>query len=144
MKINLPFHKRAGAAAFSLLEVMVAMAIFFSAAFVILTLVSGGVANVHRLQRPQVDAGAVASIYSLTNKVLEGTENGDLGDMLGDQYRGYSYESTSVEVESNKLFRVDFTIYSPAPGHPVYSQISSLFFRPESPAGSLDGGLGFH
>ena len=135
---------RAGAAAFSLLEVMVALAIFFASAFAILTLVSGGLANARYLERPQVDAAAVASIYSLTNKIVESTENGDLGDLLGDTYRGYTWESSSVEVQSNKLFRVDFTIYSPAQGHPVYSQISTLFFRPQSPAGSLDSGLGLH
>jgi len=133
-----------GAAAFSLLEVMVALAIFFASAFAILSLVAGGLANARRLERPPVDAAAVASIYSLTNKIVESTQSGDLGDMLGDDYRGYTWESNSEEVESNKLFRVDFTIYSPAPGHPVFSQISTLFFRPQSPAGSMDRGLGFH
>jgi hypothetical protein len=132
------------AAAFSLLEVMVALAIFFGAAFAILALISGGLANARYLERPQVDAAAVAGIYSQTNKIVEGTESGDLGDLLGDGYRGYTFESTSVEVESNKLFRVDFTIYSPVPGHPVFSRISTLLYRPQSPAGSLDSGLGLH
>jgi len=26
----------------------------------------------------------------------------------------------------------------------VYSQINTRFFRPQSPAGSLDGGMGLH
>ena len=103
-------------AAFSLLEVMVALAIFFASAFAILTLVSGGLANARYLERPQVDAAAVASIYSMTNKIVESTESGNLGDLLGDIYRGYTWESTSVEVESNKLFRVDFMILQPGGG----------------------------
>jgi hypothetical protein len=134
----------AGQSAFSLLEVMIAIALFFGAAFAILSVVSGGLANARALQRPQVDAAAVASIYSTTNKIVETTDSGDLGDLLGDSYHGYTWESSSVEVQSNKLFLVNFTIYSPAPGHPVFSQISTLFFRPLSPPGSLDSGLGFH
>ena len=133
-----------GIAAFSLLEVMVAIAIFFSAAFAILTVVSSAVRNAGMLQRPQVDAAAVASVFSLTNKIFEGTSSGDLSDMLGETYRGYTWESTSIEVQSNKLFQVDFTIYSPAQGHPVFSRISTRLYRPESPPGMLDGGLGVH
>jgi len=130
------------AAAFSLLEVMIAIAIFFSAAFAILTVVSGSLRNAQLLRRPQVDAAAIASFFSTTNSITEGSSSGDLSDLLGDEYKGYTWESTSLEVASNKLFEVDFTIYSPAPGHPMYSQINTRFFRPQSPAGSLDGGMG--
>jgi len=144
VKKNSGRSRPADRAAFSLLEVMVAIALFFGAAFAILMVISGGLANARALQRPQVDAAAVASIFSMTNKIVETTDSGDLGELLGESYRGYTWESSSIEAESNKLFRVDFTIYSPAPGHPVFSQISTLFFRPASPAGSLDTGLGFH
>ena len=135
---------RSAAAAFSLLEVMVAIAIFFTAAFAILSVVAGGLRNARLLQRPQVDAAAVASALSITNKIVEGTSSGDLSDLLGETYRGYTWESTAIEVQSNKLFQVDFVIYGPAQGHPVFSRISTRLFRPESPPGSLDGGLGVH
>jgi type II secretory pathway pseudopilin PulG len=133
-----------GLRAFSLLEVMIAIAIFFTAAFAILSVVATSVKNAQYLRRPQVDAAAIASVFSTTNSITEGTTSGDLGDMLGDDYRGYTWESTAVEVASNKLFEVDYSIYSPAPGHPLYSQICTRFFRPQSPAGSLDGGMGIH
>jgi hypothetical protein len=141
--MNLKTAPRA-AAAFSLLEVMIALAIFFMASFAIMSVVSGALTNARMLQRPQVDAGAVASFFSTTNMIVEGSDSGDLSTLLGDTYKGYTWESTSREVESNKLFQVDFTIYSPAAGHPVFSQISTRFFRPASPAGSLDGGMGIH
>lgn len=128
--------------AFSLLEVMIAIAIFFTAAFAILSVVAGSLRNAQLLRRPQVDAAAIASVFSTTNSITEGGSSGDLGDLLGDAYRGYTWESAAVECASNKLFEVDFTIYSPDPGHPVYSQICTRFFRPQSPAGSLDGGMG--
>ena len=123
---------------------MIAIAIFFAAAFAILTVVSGALANARLLQRPQVDAAAVASLCSITNRIVEGTDSGDLSELLGDTYQGYTWESTSREIASNKLFQVDFTIYSPAPGHPIFSQISARFFRPQAPAGSMDTGLGLH
>lgn len=45
---------------FSLLEVMIAIGVFFLAVFAILGLVSSSLGNARRLQRPLVDAGAVA------------------------------------------------------------------------------------
>ena len=45
--------------AFSLLEVMIAIAIFFVAAFAILGLISTSLQNVRRLQRPTVDASQI-------------------------------------------------------------------------------------
>jgi type II secretory pathway pseudopilin PulG len=141
--MNLAFRPRA-VSAFSLLEVMIAIAIFFTAAFAILTVVSGALANARLLQRPQVDAGAIASSFSTTNIIVEGTDSGQMSDLLGDTYQGYTWEYTSREIASNKLFQVDFTIYSPAAGHPVFSEISARFFRPQSPSGNLDNGLGLH
>ena len=53
MKTNHFIHRRR---AFSLLEVMIAIAIFFLSVFAILSLVSQSLSNARRLQRPQVDA----------------------------------------------------------------------------------------
>ena len=128
--------------AFSLLEVMIAIGIFFVAVFAILGLVSSALENARRLRRPMVDAGAVAGVLSLTNKLVEGLESGDLSVYLGKEYQGYRWTYAVSEVQSNKLFQVDFIVQSPAAGNPVISKMSTLFFRPQSPAGSLDGGMG--
>jgi type II secretory pathway pseudopilin PulG len=140
----MPARNHRAQKAFSLLEVMVAIAIFFMAAFAILTLVSGALRNARMLERPQVDAGAVASALSITNRIVEGTASGDLGDLRGDTYRGYTWETSSIEVQSNRLFQVDITVLAPTAGHPVFSKVSLRLFRPESPPGILDGGLGIH
>ena len=55
-------------AAFSLIEVMIAIAILFIGTFAILDLVSSSLANARRLQRPLVDASALVSQLSLTLK----------------------------------------------------------------------------
>ena len=122
-----------------MLEVMIAIGIFFMAVFSILGLVSTSLQNARRLQRPMVDAGVVASMVSLTNKMIEGSASGDMSEFLGKTYQGYTWTYAVQEVGSNKLFQVDFAVQSDAPGHPVVSQFSALYFRPQSPAGSLDG-----
>ena len=81
MKILFPFTP-ARRKAFSLLEVMIAIGILFLATFAILDLVSSSLGNARRLQRPMVDASALLSQLSLTNKLVEGTYSGNLGDAL--------------------------------------------------------------
>lgn len=121
--------------AFSLLEVMIAIAIFFTAAFAILSLVSSALGNARRLQQPVVNAGMLAGELSLTNKLVEGSDSGDFGK----QYPGYTWESEIVEEQTNKLFRVNYIVKSPDRSHPVVVRMSILLFRPLSPAGSLEG-----
>ena len=125
--------------AFSLLEVMIAVGIFFMAVFAILGLVSSSLENVRRLQRPIVDAGLVAGELSLTNQLTEVTVSGDLGEFLGKSYQGYTWTYAVQEVQSNKLFQVDFILQDDSRGRAVVSKTSILLFRPQSPAGSLDG-----
>jgi hypothetical protein len=125
--------------AFSLLEVMVAIGIFFMAVFAILGLVSSSLANVRRMQRPIVDAGLVAGELSLTNQLIEGTASGDLGEFLGKSYQDYTWTYAVQETQSNKLFQVDIILQDDSRGRAVVSKMSILLFRPQSPAGSLDG-----
>jgi hypothetical protein len=130
--------RRAGAKrrrGFSLLEVMIACAVFFIGTFTILALVSSSLENARRLQRPMVDGGLLASELSLTNQLVEGNASGDFGDL----YRGYNWTSAIQEDQTNKLFRVDYIVQRADGNRAVVSKMSVLFFRPQSPAGSLDG-----
>jgi len=120
--------------AFTLLEVMIAIGLFFMAVFVILSLVSSSLANARRLQRPIVDAGMLASELSLTNQIVEADQSGDFGDA----YPGYSWTASILEVQTNKLFRVDYQV-SDDNSKVVIQKMSILLFRPNSPAGSLEG-----
>jgi len=120
--------------AFSLIEVMIAIGIFFMATFMILALVSSALANARRLQRPMVDAAMIASELSLTNKLVEEIQS----DNFGKAYPGYHWTANIVEEQTNKLFRVDYEVKRD--GSPeVLQKMSVLFFRPQSKAGSLDG-----
>ena len=120
--------------AFSLLEVMIAIGIFFMSTFVILSLVSSSLANARRLQRPMVDAAMIASELALTNQLVEINQSGDFGKL----YPGYNWTASINEVQSNKLFQVDYVVHRNG-SREAMQTMSVLFFRPQSPAGSLDG-----
>jgi hypothetical protein len=76
----------------------------------------------------------LASELSLTNQIVEMNQSGDFGKV----YPGYSWTADINEVQSNKLFQVDYIVRSDA-NKQVVQTMSVLFFRPQSPAGSLDG-----
>jgi hypothetical protein len=135
MKIS-PNISRRG---FTLLEVMFATIAFCTASFAILALVSQSLEEARRLQRPMVDAGEVAAaVYAPTNSIVEGTDNGNLGDFLGDDYKNYDWTADKNEVGTNKVFQVDITIQR-EDTQAIVSKESYLFYKPASPAGSMDG-----
>ncbi len=137
--MNTETKTRAHRDGFSLLEVMIAIGVFFIGVFAILGLVSSSLENARRLQRPLVDAGAVASWLSMTNQLVEGTYTVNLGDLLGDTYNGYDCTYDVEEVGTNKLFQVGFIVQSTTGNHEIISSMTNLFYAPQSPAGSLDG-----
>jgi Tfp pilus assembly protein PilV len=150
MKLNFPIRPqpadRAAARcerAFSLIEVMIAAAIFFLAVFAILGLVSQTLGNARRLQRPQVDASPVLAQYASTNKLVEGTYSGNLSEMLGDAYRNYNWTAEVTEVASNKLFSVECAVQA-VDSREVISDLTTVLYRPKSDPGSLDGGNFIH
>ena len=124
--------------AFSLLEVMIAIGIFFMAVFAILGLVSSSLENARRLQRPIVNAGPVAGFLLHTN-LIEGIREYPLDDFLGNAYRGYRVTTDTHEIESNHWYQVDFIVQSPDRGQPVISKMTVMYYSPHSPAGSLEG-----
>jgi len=131
---------KAARGGFSLLEVMFAVVAFCTATFAILALVSQSLEIARRLQRPMVDAGLVASQLSLTNILVEGVSSGDLGELLGDAYKGYTWDYAVDEAQTNRLFQALIVIQRGGGSGPVVSKMTVLFYRPDSPPGMLDGG----
>lgn len=125
--------------AFTLIEVMFATIVFCTASFAILALVSTSLRSAHMLQQPMVDAGELAGWLAQTNSLVEGEENGNLSDLMGKEYQDYNWTYDIREVQSNKLFQVDFIVQRDSGSQPVVAKMSILLFRPASPAGSLDG-----
>lgn len=130
--------------AFTLLEVMIAIAILFVGTFAILSLVSSSLANARRLQRPMVDASAVLATFAATNSLVEGHFHGSLGEpeLLGKDYQNYIYDGDIVEIASNHLYSVECKIEPANNPHEVISDLTTILYAPRSPPGTLDGGIG--
>ena len=118
--------------AFTLLEVMIAVAVFFIAVFAILDLTSRCLRSARALQAPRVDASSLAAELSLTNRLVEGVESGDFGDL----YRGYTWSRETRLEATNGLYRVDFSVFSPSGKSRLETTMSLLLFRPDSVAGA--------
>jgi hypothetical protein len=122
--------------AFSLLEVMVACGILFMAVFTILGLVSNTLKNARGLRRVEVDAGMVAAQLFKTNRIYEGKNSGDFGEI----YQDYSWSTEAFEVETNGLWQVDIQVMRRGKPEPV-DRISIFMFSPESSTGPTRGSL---
>ena len=119
--------------AFTLLEVMIAAGLFFIAVFAILELTTRSLRAARGLQQDQMDASTVASLLVLTNQLEEGSESGNLSDILGPKYNGFSWSWEIFEVASNGLFRADVSVIGRSEYGQLYqSQTSLLLYRPGS------------
>lgn len=124
---------------FTLLEVLIAIGVFFIVSFAVLELVVTSLGAARSLQIRHADAGMLAAELSATNSILEeGIESGDFGDF----YPGARWERTVEEIGSNSLFRVDFRVAERIGEKEVTSEMSILLFRPGSPKGRISGGTG--
>ncbi len=119
-----------GKTGFTLLEVMIAMAVFFMVVFAVLGMVVQSLGAARALQRPQPDFSILASALTLSNVLEEGVESGDFGE-LTDEFKDYYWERQIVEVGSNGLFQVDFAIFQKnAHGKEVREDMSILMYKP--------------
>ncbi len=119
---------------FTLLEVMIAMAVFFIVAFAVLGVVMQSLGAAKALQTRHADAGMLAAELSLTNMLEEGYESGDFGDI----FPGQRWERQIAEVGSNGLFQVDFVVFErTAKGREVAESMSIIMHRPGSPGAGM-------
>jgi Tfp pilus assembly protein PilV len=122
-------------AAFTLMEVMIAVAIFFMCMFTILSILSSSLHAASLLRNSGPTAGMLAAQLSLTNKLEEGSDSGDFDDIPVYHDAGYKWVSETREAATNGLFRVDFEVINPY-GRPD-SVLTVLFYRPGSPNNHL-------
>jgi Tfp pilus assembly protein PilV len=114
--------------AFTLIEVVVAGAVLAISLMGILLMCSTGIRTARALDRVHVDASSLAAQLSLTNRLEEGFESGDFGDM----HPGYAWKREIIQVQTNGLFRVDFAVWSASDPRATESKMSILLYRPES------------
>ena len=102
--------KMIGRSAFTLMEVMIAMGIFFMAIFAILELVSSCLRNARLIQKEHMDTRPIMTALYQTNKYVEGSDSGE--------FEGWDLNwDTDTEPDetqgSNGLWRIQATISGP-------------------------------
>jgi Tfp pilus assembly protein PilV len=118
----------AGLAAFTLLEVMLAITIFFMAMFAILGVLTSGVRAASLLRNNGPTAGMILAQLSATNVLTEGSDSGTFKDVP--VYDGYKWTSNTREVATNGLFQIDVVVIDSRGNQ--YSMMSALMYRPDS------------
>ncbi|HEX3988038.1 MAG TPA: hypothetical protein VHZ30_01325 [Verrucomicrobiae bacterium] len=114
--------------AFTLLEVMLAVTIFFMAMFAILGLLTSGVRAASMLRNNGPTAGMILAQLSATNILEEGSKSGNFKDVP--IYNNYQWAANLHEVDTNGLFQVDVVV-TDSKGNP-FSTMSALLYRPDS------------
>jgi type II secretion system protein I len=118
-------------AAFTLLEVMIAMGIFFMCMFAILEVVATNLRAARALQQPPLDVSLLINDLVQTNKLQEGSDSGDFGD--NELFKGYSWTSDTTQVATNGLFKVEFLVTHHDGTQNKETHMSVLLWRPDSP-----------
>ena len=131
---SIPSQSRSGSEyrAFSLLEVMIALGLFFMCSFAILQLVAGTLRNARALQQNEPDPGMLAArdaMDKLTNSIQGEATSGDFGKA----YPGYEWTKERFLVESNGLYQVNYTVSHRVGRNKVETYLSVLFFQPNLP-----------
>jgi type II secretory pathway pseudopilin PulG len=143
MKTMLPERtstRKRFAAAFTLIEVMIACGIFFMATFAILALVSRTLQNARALQRGEVDAGmAAAQVYQnlRTNRLASGTLSGNFGET----YRDVSWEATwDVDWDggaTNNFLKAEIVVARRGVNNPI-DHMTIYVYAPDAKSGPVN------
>ncbi len=126
MKLKSPNPARA----FSLIEVMIAIAIFVTASFVILALVSSGLRTARMLRTTRPSASILAAEDTLTNALVEGVESGDFGNLYPD-YR-WTKDTYEKPDDTNGIWQIDYAIYKRGHANQPESTLSVWRYSPGS------------
>jgi len=125
-------------AGFSLVEVMIAVGIFFMAVFTILALVTSSLRGARQLQTQRVTAATAAPqlYYELTrtNQMPDGFGTVDMGDL----YPDYEWTYDCHEAQTNGWYRVDLIVQA-RHGDPVKGSMTFYVFNPTAAARNARG-----
>ena len=131
---RLPRRRRA----FSLIEVMIALAIFFMVTFAILGLTTQLLQNSRSFQTKKIPPVSLVHAWytSMTNRVTEGEQTYEFSDIssdLGDLYGGYNFVINAAPDPdmTNGLWDVTYQVFN-RQTHQVMSTLSTYYWDPNS------------
>lgn len=113
--------------AFTLLEVLIAMGLFFLAVFAILDCTMQGLRAARALERNAPDVGLVAWQLVVTNRLEVDSAQGDFEA----PYEGFRWEWDRREERTNGLYSFNLTIRGGVDGRPYESKARLLLWRPQ-------------
>lgn len=116
--------------AFSLLEVVIAMGIFFMAIFVILELTNNSLHSAYLLKNNSPDPRSLIGDLIITNRLEEFNESGDFGDLYPDYMWDRAVSQVLFGDSENGLFRIDVRISHTQSDW--VSDLSMYLFKPEN------------
>jgi hypothetical protein len=102
--------------AFTILEVMIALAIFFGCVFGILALVAQSLRSARSLRPLNMDARSAIAMISMTNRLSEGPIPPEIIFAYEKENPGFILTGEIFEAETNGLFRVVFTVGTASSG----------------------------
>jgi type II secretion system protein I len=115
------------AGAFTLLEVLVAMGLFFLAVFAILDATMQGLRAARSLERNVPDAGLVLSQFMQAQRVDVEQDAGDFEE----PYEGFRWSWERQEIATNGLYEVVCVIEGDVEGRPYRSSTTAWMWRPD-------------
>ena len=126
--------------AFTLMEVMFAMAIFFVAIFAILELSTRSLKIAESLQRSHADPAMIAAEFAAQAELEDGSDSGDFGDA----YPNASWEATVEELldgEGNPtaLYDVRIFVRERVGRRAVVTGLQIWLFRPQQGGRGVSG-----
>ena len=135
--------QRSGGPAFTLIEVIIAMAIFFVAMFSVLQLLSRGLQMARALQQDTPSPGMIAAELSqmaVTNRLDDGgSYSGDFDMLAPGVYRDYRWAAQTYQFASNGLYQADIIVEGTRNGQPFERKMSVFLFSPRSAMPGLPG-----
>ena len=128
--------------AFTLLEVIIACALFFMFAFAVLELVTRGLSAARSIQQREPDAALILAPLALTNKLEIGVQSGDFEELYPGIYPGYqwSYEVSQPFGETNPLCQVTVVVTGTTGKRKTsQSSMTVLMYSPTTAGGPFGG-----
>lgn len=132
MKLSAFAVSRQRCVAFSLLEVMIAIGIFFTSVFVILQVTSQQLRIARSIQTLDVDTGTLPSLIVMTNALEEGPLPMEFKIAFEESNPGFTCDGMVYEYATNGLFKIDYAIYWSRAGKVQQARNSMLMWRPAS------------
>jgi type II secretory pathway pseudopilin PulG len=121
--------------AFTILEVMIALAIFFACTFGILALVSQSLRQARALRPMNMDARSAIALLSLTNQLAEGPIPPEIVEAFQRENPDFRLMGEIRQVETNGLFQADLVVSSVSSSYErsaITMNSSVLLFEPRS------------